>query len=43
LCEKDGEYDDDDDINEMAESIFAMFGVNKEQKLSKEQFIQGYL
>jgi len=42
LCEKDGEYDDDD-INEMAESIFTMFGVNKEQKLSKEQFMQGYL
>jgi hypothetical protein len=27
---------------ELAASIFAEFGIGKEQKLSKQQFIEGY-
>jgi hypothetical protein len=42
LCEKEGE-NVSIDPSVLAELVFDDFGLNKQQKLNKEQFIKGYL
>jgi len=41
MSEKDNPSDMSPDM--VATMIFSMFGLNKQQKLSKKQFIDGYL
>jgi hypothetical protein len=42
MSEKKEDYGDVEP-SEIAEVVFEEFGLNTEQKLSKEQFIKGYL